>query len=193
MKNIIYGLRDPRNDNYYYIGKSTVGESRPLSHLKQSHSDKVNEWVANIRKNGFEPQVDIIEEIEDINKLVEREKYWVGIYSSTNPMILNEYLKPRKNNINTIYFSIDDRKEVKLLDESLPRLYLLLRKARKARKISQSEMAKICGVSLGTLKRLENGETNVSLSNFLKYLKIVGYNVDNILSTQNENIGVTEG
>ena len=54
-------------------------------------------------------------------------------------------------------------------------------------------MAQICGISLGTLKRLENGETNVSLSNFLKYLKMVGYNVDNILATVNENTGVPEG
>lgn len=44
-KNIIYGLRDPRNDVYQYIGKSTIGESRPLQHLTKSHSSNVNNWV----------------------------------------------------------------------------------------------------------------------------------------------------
>jgi hypothetical protein len=43
MKNIIYGLKDPRNDVYCYIGKSTVGEKRALSHLTKSHSKKVQE------------------------------------------------------------------------------------------------------------------------------------------------------
>ena len=47
MENIIYGLRDPRNDVYQYIGKSTVGSKRALEHLTLSHSDKVNEWVKN--------------------------------------------------------------------------------------------------------------------------------------------------
>ena len=43
-RNIIYGLRDPRNDVYQYIGKSTVGVKRPISHLTKSHSPKVKEW-----------------------------------------------------------------------------------------------------------------------------------------------------
>ena len=60
MKNIIYGLRDPRNDVYQYIGKSTVGSKRALQHLIKSHSEKVNEWVANLNENWLYPLVDII-------------------------------------------------------------------------------------------------------------------------------------
>ena len=169
MINIIYGLRDPRNDIHYYIGKSTVGSKRALSHLKTSHSDKINEWVSEVRKNGYEPLVDIIEEVEDINKLADREKYWIGFYFEQNPMLLNEHLKPRHIN-----FSVNEQKEVKILSDSLPQLHVLLKKARKSRKITQVEMAEMAGVSLGTLKRLEQGEVNVSLSNFLNYLNALG-------------------
>jgi len=185
MKNIIYGLRDPRNDIYYYIGKSTVGNSRALSHLKKSHSDIVNEWVVEVRKNGFEPFVDIIEEVEDLNNLSDREKHWIKHYIEINPVLLNKQLKPKHIN-----FSINEKKEVQLLDDVLPRLHILLKGGRKTRKLNQKEMANICGISLGTLKRIERGVTSVSLSHFIKYLKVFGFNMDNMLSTPNENTGI---
>lgn len=191
MENLIYGLRDPRNDVYCYIGKTTVGKTRPLSHLKKSHSSKVNEWVSDLRVNGFEPLVDVIEEVDDINKLAEREKYWVDFYFDYNPTLLNEQLKPRKGNIKTFHYSVDDMNKIKFFDESLPQLYHILRKARKVRKINQTDMAQITGISLGTLKRLESGEENVSLSNFIKYLKVVGCDVVNMLTTPNENTGLS--
>ena len=61
MINIVYGLRDPRNDVYQYIGKSTVGEKRPLQHLTKSHSDTVNEWVKLLEDQWLYPQIDVIE------------------------------------------------------------------------------------------------------------------------------------
>jgi len=167
MINIIYGLRDPRNDVHYYIGKSTVGNKRALSHLKTSHSDKINEWVADVRKNGFEPLVDIIEEVQDVNELAEREKFWVRFYFEQNPMLLNEQLKPRHVNLTV---SVNERNELKLLDDTLPRLHILLKKARKVSKINQKEMAERAGISYGTLKRIESGEETVSICNYTKYV-----------------------
>ena len=54
IENIIYGLRDPRNDVYQYIGKSTVGKNRPLQHLCKSHSDFVNKWVEELASKRYE-------------------------------------------------------------------------------------------------------------------------------------------
>ena len=76
--NIIYGLKDPRNDVYQYIGKSTVGNKRALQHLKKSHSSKVNEWVALLESKWLYPIVDILEEVEDVDELNEREKHWIN-------------------------------------------------------------------------------------------------------------------
>jgi len=39
---LIYGLRDPRTDEYRYIGKSTSGLNRPKSHFTYSHNSSVN-------------------------------------------------------------------------------------------------------------------------------------------------------
>ena len=187
--NIIYGLRDPRNDVYHYVGKSTVGDVRALSHLKLSHSKKVNEWVDEVRHDGFEPLVDVIEEVLSLNDLPEREKYWIQHYTQINPNMLNSHMVKTAN----IYFTYDEMERVKLLNSELPELYLLLKKGRKCRKLSRQEMSDITGISVGTIKRMENGETSVGLNSFLKYLKVFGWDVDNILATRNENTGVPEG
>lgn len=171
MKNIIYGLRDPRNDVHYYIGKSTVGNVRALSHLKKSHSNKINEWVADIRKNGYEPLVDIIEEVQNVNELADREKFWIKFYFEQNPMLLNEHLKPR--NINTNVLSIDEKKDLELVKDILPRLWVLLRKERVRRKISQKEMAEKTRISHGTLKNLEQGASHVGITHFMKYMSVL--------------------
>ena len=96
MKNIIYGLRDPRNDVYQYIGKSTVGEQRPLQHLTQSHSAQVNEWVKMLADNWLYPKIDIIEEVENLNDLAIREKYWIAYYHDINPNLLNVQSLPNE-------------------------------------------------------------------------------------------------
>ncbi len=32
-------------DNLHYVGKSTVGMSRPMQHMALYHSEKINVWV----------------------------------------------------------------------------------------------------------------------------------------------------
>ncbi|MCK5017298.1 MAG: GIY-YIG nuclease family protein, partial [Candidatus Peribacteraceae bacterium] len=78
LNNIIYGLRDSRNDLYYYIGKSSVGESRPKQHLLKSHSDKVNKWVQEVEGTGNVVYIDILETIEYKEGLKKAEKYWIN-------------------------------------------------------------------------------------------------------------------
>jgi hypothetical protein len=59
---IIYGLYCPFTDNIHYIGKSTVGMLRPLSHMTKSHSTKINEWVSQLKVLGYKPIIKILEE-----------------------------------------------------------------------------------------------------------------------------------
>lgn len=89
IKNLIYGLRDPRNDIYRYIGKTSIGEKRPLTHLKKSHNDSVNQWVCELNSVGLEPFVDILEEVKDINNLADRERFFIAYYSDLHSMLLN--------------------------------------------------------------------------------------------------------
>ena len=160
MKNIIYGLRDPRNDVYQYIGKSTVGEKRPLQHLTKSHSSHVNDWVKTLEENWLYPKIDIIEEVKDINNLADREKYWIGYYYDINPSLLNIMLMPGQL-VETR--SDDDAKDFDGLFRIMHNISSMLKRERLCRKLTQQQLSELMGVSRSTLSLLEKGD-NVSLA-----------------------------
>jgi len=91
MKNIIYGLRDPRTDDYWYVGKSTQGLSRPKSHIKQSHNEAVNEWIAGLKADNLIPKIDILEECQNWNQLLDKEKFWISKLLNEDHPLLNVY------------------------------------------------------------------------------------------------------
>jgi DNA-binding XRE family transcriptional regulator len=164
MINIIYGLRDPRNDVYQYIGKSTVGVERPLDHLIKSHSEKVNECVAMLKDKFTYPQIDIIEEVENIDDLSEREKYWIDYYYSLNNDLLNIHLLPK------IVETRDEKAEdiFNILQSNMYSIPSILRKERMCRGLTQEEMAKHVNVSKYIISKIEN-EGNVSFKSVQKY------------------------
>jgi DNA-binding XRE family transcriptional regulator len=164
MKNIIYGLRDPRNDVYQYIGKSTVGEQRPLQHLTRSHSPYVNEWVKTLEDNWLYLKIDIIEEVEDLDSLAIREKYWIGYYHDINPSLLNIQLLPDEI-VETR--SDQDGKDFEELFRVISNIGSIVKKERIYRKITQSDMAKRMGTSRSSLVLLEQGR-NVGMNILIK-------------------------
>jgi len=167
MINIIYGLRDPRNDVYQYIGKSTVGNKRALQHLTKSHSDKVNEWVKNLNENWLYPIIDIIEEVENIDDLSDREKYWINYYYNINSNLFNIYLiKPQLQNFRTE----EDEEKFNYLYNILHDIPKILKKERHCRKITQDELAKKMGVSRSTISLSENNG-NVTLKIIQDYVR----------------------
>jgi DNA-binding XRE family transcriptional regulator len=174
MKNIIYGLRDPRNDVYCYIGKSTVGKKRSISHLLHSHSEKVNEWVISLSENWNYPKIDIIEEVDDVNDLSEREKYWISYYNNINPDLLNiQNLNPHPDDIRTK----DDDSEFNNLLRLVYKIPEILQRERIVRGLSQSGMAEELGVSRSTISLLERG-SNVSFDTVQRYaLQLKGHDL----------------
>lgn len=167
-KNIIYGLRDPRNDVYQYIGKSTVGESRPLQHLTKSHSSNVNNWVKELADNWLYPKVDIIEEVDDINDLPTREKYWVDYYYAINPELLNIQLLPQVVQTR----SDEDNENFNNMVTAVFNIGALLKKERVYRKLTQQDLANKMGVSRTTVNMLENNG-NVTISVIQKAVLIL--------------------
>lgn len=166
MKNIIYGLKDPRNDVFQYIGKSTVGNERALEHLTKSHSEKVNEWVKSLNDNWLYPIVEIIEEVENLDDLPEREKHYINYYYEINPNLLN--IQSIDKNINDTRTEEDEEKfnDLNRLMFELPKL---LKTERICRKLSQEEMAKKMGVTRSTVSLCERGG-DVNLKTIKKYL-----------------------
>ena len=155
--NIIYGLRDPRNDVYYYIGKSTVGNKRALSHLTKSHSYLVNEWVSNLRYIGLEPAVDIIEYVEETCDLPGREYHWINFYKEINEDLLN--IASVNKQINETRTPETDAAFEQWLDvvNNFENLSELIKRERKLRKLTQTDLAHVAGISRRTVCNIESG------------------------------------
>jgi transcriptional regulator with XRE-family HTH domain len=182
--NIIYGLRDPRNDVYQYIGKSTVGKERALKHLTKSHSDRVNQWVSMLKNNWLYPSVDIIEEVENVDDLSDREDYWISYYKEINPYLLNIQLPDKKiNNVR----SDEDEAEYEFMLKVLFKIPEILKRERVYRRITQDEMAKNMKVSRSTLSLCERN-ANVTFEVIQKYF--VSLKGIDILTKSNNSIRV---
>jgi len=165
--NIIYGLRDPRNDVYYYIGKSSVGVNRPLTHLIKSHSEQVNQWVNQLKNIDQSPLIDIIEEVKNIDDLPDREKYWINYYFAINSNLLNTQLVPKE--IDEIRSKKTDQ-EFETLILIFYRIPEILQRERMLRGIKQEELSEITGLSRSTISLLERG-SKVSFNSVKLYLE----------------------
>ena len=174
MKNIIYGLKDPRNDLFYYIGKSTVGKDRSIQHLTKSHSTKVNEWIEELKENWVYPDITIIEEVDDLNELKDKEIYWINYYYDLNPNLLN--IQDIKKDIENIRKDSDDEEFSSLL-RIITEIPNILKRERIVRGISQQKLAEEMNISRTTISLLENGE-NCSFGTLKKYaITIKGYDL----------------
>lgn len=174
MINIIYGLKDPRNNVYQYIGKSSVGIERPLSHLLNSHSININKWIKELKSNSEYPIIDIIEEVEDLNNLNIREKFWIKYYYNLNPNLLN-IQSIKDDNFETCNFkihSLNDKKDFNNLVNILDNIPKILKNERLCRNLSQEQIANMANVNRATISLIENGKTG-SIEYIKKYIKVL--------------------
>ena len=78
----IYALRDPRDGQVYYVGKSNVPRLRYMAHLedKDTNAHKAA-WIDDLAAAGFKPQMDILEAVP-LSEWQQAEKeldcVWVG-------------------------------------------------------------------------------------------------------------------
>jgi DNA-binding XRE family transcriptional regulator len=152
--NLIYGLRDPRNDVYYYIGKTTIGKQRPLKHLTYSHNGNVRKWVNELTGLGLEPFIDIIEENLTLEVLDSKEKFWVNEFKKNNNDLLNVMLI--KDDVTDVSPNLD-MGQLEIIEKYLNNISDLVRAVRLKNNLRQDELAKICGVNRSTIVSIENG------------------------------------
>lgn len=165
MKNIVYGLKDPRNDVFQYIGKSTVGNERALQHLVGSHSDKVNKWIEELKSKWLYPIVEIIEEVEDLDLLPEREKHYIQKYCELNPDLLN--VQSVSKDINSTRTE-QDEKDFDSIVSAIVKIPSILKTERACRKLTQQQVSEQTGMSRSTISLCENGG-NVNIKNVIDY------------------------
>lgn len=104
-KNIIYGLRDPRCKDVFYVGLSSVGLTRPRRHKKdaiaQLHNGhhknnySVHRHVRSLLKDGVDYIIDVLEIIPNgyaRSVLCEAEKKWIAHFRSLGVELMNHTL-----------------------------------------------------------------------------------------------------
>lgn len=171
-KNIIYALLCPFTEEVHYVGKSTRGLTRPFQHLKQSHSEKINQWVNDLSKINYKPIVKILEYVNDEDFLNLREKYWIQFYLDKG-LLLNSNL--------TTPFTISAKLE-EILEEDcenpLLKIAEFLKAQRKKNKLTQEDFASKAGVALTVVRKIEQGKDNISLISLLQVLRMFGATIE---------------
>ena len=195
-KNLIYGLRDPRTDEYWYVGKSAQGLSRPRAHFTHSHNDLVNEWISGLKDDNLIPTIDVFEVCDDWKNLLDKEKFWIKKYLKENHPLCNivvdndtfalrEKIKILKQQLMDEEERLDrELKNItgKYIDIStvdniggLGKLVHDLRK--KECGLSRDSLAIIAGVGKTFIYDIEHGKETCRMSSVLSVLRVLNIKV----------------
>lgn len=81
MRNLIYGLVDPRTLLVRYIGLSATGLVRPKVHRRPSemrrHNYKVS-WIKSLLAAGLDYEIAVLEEVASKHALADTERFWIA-------------------------------------------------------------------------------------------------------------------
>lgn len=168
-KNLIYGLYCPFTNEPHYVGKTTNSMVRPLSHLNNSHSDKINEWVTQLKFLGHKPKIEIIEECK-LDVLDKREKYWIETLIKEGYYLLNK----TNNNSNKIL----SKKDYQFNDDDIILIGEKIKKKRKESGFTQKDVSILSGINRTTYINIENGDKKTSLDNLKKVLTVLGFKIE---------------
>lgn len=174
-KRLIYSLRCPVTKEVHYVGKTTTGMLRPLSHLTDSHSEKVRKWVSNLKELGYRPVINVLEYVAENCDLDERERYWISYCHSTGCLLLNSILVTPLL-VSPDYDMVFGEGDIPVI--STKKIVLFIKERRKRAKLTQPEFAAKCGIGLRVLRKIEHGDENFRVDILLKILKMFGYTID---------------
>lgn len=179
---IIYGLRDPRTDEYKYVGKSICGMSRAKSHLISSHNKNLGDWIKELKKIGEAPFVDVFEVCEKKEDLRFKEKFWVSECLKNGNKLYNILLLNSVDIVNKTMLDTQKRIDAEIKYKELLNILPTLEKFGETIKnkrlsigMTQQELADKVNVARSTIVALEQGE-NPTLSTILLAIKALNIN-----------------
>jgi hypothetical protein len=168
MKGLVYALFCPIRNKPVYVGQTTQGLKRPFVHLREmSHSQKVNEWVYNLKEDGLSPVIVILEQVSDLSILHEKEQFWILKYIGEGNLLLNQ------NSITPfiVFGSIYDNPPPSGIGE----ISMFVRARRHLFHLTQIQLSKKAGVGLRFVRDIEQGtKGNFSTKVLNKVLNVLG-------------------
>ena len=173
QQRLIYSLCCPFTNEVHYIGKSTQGMIRPLNHLSNSHSEKVKEWVNNLKEIGHAPVVKVLEYVSLEEDIDGRERYWIQREINKGSLLLNSFLITPlliESKLDNLLGNGEDMESFKI--------GVFIKERRKRLKMNQEEFAGRAGVALTVVRKLEQGKTNLNIDSLLQVLKMFGCTID---------------
>lgn len=85
----IYILSDPRTGIARYVGKTVNPKARLKSHIREPRRSHKNYWVKSLLRAGFEPVMEIIEEVTEA-QWEEAERFYCAFFRSVGGALLNQ-------------------------------------------------------------------------------------------------------
>jgi len=167
-KKLIYSLSCPVTNQVHYIGKSTQGMLRPMEHLTKSHSNKIQEWVEDLRMLGHAPIINVVEYILGSEDLDERERYWIQKELKKGSVLLNSMLVTPITIASDINALLENHKPSHL------HIGKTIKEKRKMLRLTQEDFASKAGVALTVVRKIEQGKTNLNLDSVLQMLSMFG-------------------
>lgn len=166
--NLIYALYCPIHNKPVYVGQSSVGTNRPFAHIKEkSHSEKVNQWVRELKDQGLEPIIFVLEHDFEEKYLCDKEKFWINKYLNEGCLLLNQ------NNVSSAFYQATEFDIIN--SDFLFDLRMYVKGRRKILKMTQPEFAERAGVGLRFIREFEQGsKSNFNTGTIQKLLHLLG-------------------
>src|SRR5690242_2440771 len=89
--NLIYGLVDPNTSQVRYIGLSSTGFKRPLSHCRPSSVDDTRRgrWLRTLFRQGVKPIIQVLHVAPNKGDLPVLERHWIALGRSLGWQLTN--------------------------------------------------------------------------------------------------------
>lgn len=84
----VYALVDPRNEEVRYIGLTNAPEIRLGAHIRSKHGIERTGWIAELKSQGLEPRMVILEETDRVNSTT-IEHQWYMHYLNKGARLTN--------------------------------------------------------------------------------------------------------
>jgi DNA-binding XRE family transcriptional regulator len=140
--------------------------TRPIQHLNESHSEKINEWILQLKFLGYKPIVKILEECTEIN-LDEKEKEWIKKSINEGHFLLNI----AHNHTNKII----SQKEYDVENINMLMIGKTIKEARIDAELTQGALSEMAGIDRTTLYRIERGNKQITIKNLKSVLNALGF------------------